>query len=74
VGLKTRRLIRTISACRHAQKCRTLRAAGTIRLVRLAADEAVADAPVDYTVGDEEIRNSGAEIYFLPLPNADTFN
>jgi hypothetical protein len=30
--------------------------------------------PIDYTVDDEETRNSGTEIYFLPLPNADTFN
>jgi hypothetical protein len=74
MGLKTRRLVRTTSAYPHAQKCKTLRAAGTIRLFRLAADEAVADTPTDYAVDDEETRNSGTEIYFLPLPKADTFN
>jgi hypothetical protein len=74
MGLKTRRLVRTTSAYRHAQKCKTLRAAGTIRLVRLAAQEAAADVPIDYLVGDEETRNSGTEIYFLPLPKVDTFN
>jgi hypothetical protein len=51
-----------------------LRAAGTIRLVRIAADEATTDAAIDYTVDDEETRNSGTEIYFLPLPNTDAFN
>lgn len=74
MGLKTRRLIGATPAFRDTQQCRTLRAAGTIRLVRLADDEASADAPIDYTVDDEETRNSGTEIYFLPLPNADTFN
>jgi hypothetical protein len=74
MGLKTRRLIRSTFAYRHARKCKTLRAAGTIRLFRLAADEEVADAPTDYTVDDEETRNSGTEIYFLPLPKSDTFS
>jgi hypothetical protein len=74
MGLKTRRLIRIPSPFRYPQECRTLRAADTIRLVRLAADEAMADAPADYTVDDEETRNSGTEIYFLPLPKANTSN
>ena len=74
MGLKTRRVVQTMSAFRPAQQCKTLRAAGTIRLFRLAADEAVADAPTDYMVDDVETRSSGTEIYFLPLPKADTFN
>ena len=73
MGLKTRRLIRATPGFWHQQR-RALRAAGTIRLVRISADEATADAPIDYTVDDEETRNSGTEIYFLPLPNADAFN
>jgi len=73
MGLKTRRLIRATPGFWH-QQCRALRAAGTIRLVRISAAEATADAPIDYTVDDEETRNSGTEIYFLPLPNADAFN
>jgi hypothetical protein len=63
-----------MSAIRPAQKCKTLRAAGTIRLVRLAAQEAAAEVPIDYSVDDEETRKSGTEIYFLPLPKVDTFN
>ena len=63
MGLKTRCLIGATPGFWH-QQCKALR----------AADETTVDAPIDYTVDDEETRNSGTEIYFLPLPNADTFN
>jgi hypothetical protein len=73
MGLRTRRRIRATPGFWH-QQCKALHAAGTIRLVRIAVDEATTDAPIDYTVDDEETRNSGTETCFLPLPNADAFN